>query len=254
MDHVTRALIVDDEPVARRILREELELLPNVTVAGEAENGRDALRKIAEIQPDLVFLDLQMPVMTGFEVVRSLAGPALPAVVIVTAFDEHAIRAFDAGAIDYLLKPVDGERLQRAVDRARRLRNRPVEIAESLARIASSAETPTAAKSCKIPGRNGDEYYLLDPGEILAFCAERELVWIITARQKYLAGQSLRTIQDRVDERQFRRVHRNALVNVDHVRKMCPLSSQRWRITLSNSTRLIVSKRQAHSIRQILHW
>ena len=145
MDYVTRALIVDDEPVARRILREELELLADVEIAGEAENGRQALQKIAEIQPDLVFLDLQMPVMTGFEVVRSLAGPALPAVVIVTAFDEHAIRAFDAGAIDYLLKPVDGERLQRAVDRARRLRNRPVEIAEILARIASWAETPTAA-------------------------------------------------------------------------------------------------------------
>ena len=91
---------------------------------------------------------------------------------------------------------------------------------------------PTAAKPRGLPGRNGDDYYLLDPGEILAFCAERELVWIITARQKYLAGQSLRTIQDRVDERQFRRVHRNALVNLDHVRRMCPLSSQRWRITV----------------------
>ena len=254
MDYVTRALIVDDEPVARRILREELELLPDVDVAGEAENGRQALQKIAEIQPDLVFLDLQMPVMTGFEVVRHLAGPARPAVVIVTAFDEHAIQAFEAGAIDYLLKPVDGERLQRAVERARRLRNRPVEIAESLPRIAASAETLPAAKSTKILGRHGDDYYFLDPGEILAFCAEQELVWIITARQKYLAGQSLRTIQDRVDQLQFRLVHRNVLVNVDHVRKMCPLSRQRWRITLSNSTQLIVSKHKAHSIRQILHW
>ena len=254
MDHVMRTLIVDDEPVARQILREELELLPKVEVAGEAENGRQALQKIAEIQPDLVFLDLQMPVMSGFEVIRNLPGPALPVVVIVTAFDEHAIQAFEAGAIDYLLKPVDGDRLQKAVERARRLRNRPDEIADNLARIVSSTAAPGATKSRKIPGRSGNDYYLLDPGEILAFCADRELVWIITARQKFLARQSLRTIQDLVDQRQFRRVHRNALVNVDHVRRMCPLSSQRWRITLSNSTELIVSKRQAHSIRSIPHW
>jgi DNA-binding LytR/AlgR family response regulator len=103
-------------------------------------------------------------------------------------------------------------------------------------------------------GRTGDEYFLLDLDEVLAFQAERELVWIITAKQRLLATQSLRTIQGRLTEPQFQRVDRNAIVNVNHVRKMSALSSQRWLITLSNSLQLVVSKRQAHSIRQILQW
>ena len=103
-------------------------------------------------------------------------------------------------------------------------------------------------------GRNGADYFLLDEDEILAFQAERELVWIVTAKQRLLATQSLRAIQERLGEEHFQRVHRNAIVNVNHVRKMSALSSQRWLITLSNSLQLIVSKRQAHSIRQILQW
>src|SRR5664280_3469778 len=110
-------LIVDDEPIARRVLREGLEAIPGIEITGEAANGRDALRQIAGLKPELVFLDLQMPVMSGFEVVRSLKEPPLPVIVIVTAFDQHAIQAFEAGAIDYLLKPVTEARLQKAVER-----------------------------------------------------------------------------------------------------------------------------------------
>src|SRR5215469_4820152 len=124
-----KTLIVDDEPVARHVLREALEQFPDVLVIGEAENGRDALQKIGKLAPDLVFLDLQMPVMSGFDVVRNLGGPSLPVIVIVTAFDQHAIEAFEAGAIDYLLKPVSESRLRRAVDRARTLQGKAGEIA-----------------------------------------------------------------------------------------------------------------------------
>src|ERR1700755_499206 len=129
---VMKALIVDDEPIARRVLREELELISEVRVVGEAGDGKDALQKIAKLQPEVVFLDLQMPVMSGFEVVRNLSGPNLPVVVIVTAFDHHAIQAFDAGAIDYLLKPVSEARLRTAVERAQNLLDRPNEIAASV--------------------------------------------------------------------------------------------------------------------------
>ena len=108
-----RTLIVDDEPIARHVLREQLDAIPEVVVVGEAENGRQTLQQIAELQPDLVFLDLQMPVMGGFEVVRKLGGGHLPVIVIVTAFDQHAIEAFEAGAVDYLLKPVSEARLRR---------------------------------------------------------------------------------------------------------------------------------------------
>src|SRR5580658_5629602 len=118
---VMKTLIVDDEPIARRVLREELEAVPQVEIVGEAENGRQALEQISELKPDLVFLDLQMPVMGGFEVVRNLGGAALPVVVIVAAFDQHAIEAFDNVAVDYLLKPVSEVRLRKAVERARHL-------------------------------------------------------------------------------------------------------------------------------------
>src|ERR1700687_3140529 len=135
MDHrVMKTLIVDDEPIARRVLREELEAVPEVEIVGEAENGKQALQKIAELKPDLVFLDLQMPVMGGFEVVRKLGGGHLPVVVIVTAFDQHAIEAFDAGAVDYLLKPVGEERLRKAVERARRLHKNPFDVAHDVAK------------------------------------------------------------------------------------------------------------------------
>jgi two-component system, LytTR family, response regulator len=249
-----KTLIVDDEPIARRVLREELELLPDVTVVGEAADGREALQQIAKLEPDLVFLDLQMPVMGGLEVVRRLEGRSLPVVVIVTAFDQHAIQAFEDGAIDYLLKPIRHERLEKAVERARKLHSRPQAVAEDIARIASAPEGAQAPRGRRIVGKSGAEYFLLDPNDVLAFQAEGELVWIVTAKQRFLAAQSLRTVEARLEKSQFQRVHRNAIVNVNHVRKMSPMTSQRWLLTLTNQQQLIVSKRQAHNIRSILQW
>jgi two-component system LytT family response regulator len=250
---VMKALIVDDEPIARRVLREGLELFPDVQVVGDAADGKEALQKIAKLQPDVVFLDLQMPVMSGFEVVRNLSGPTLPVVVIVTAFDQHAIQAFEAGAIDYLLKPVSEARLRSAVERVQNLLDRPNEIAANMDKI-SAVQPPSAPRNRKVVGRSGEDYFLLDMDDVLAFQAERELVWIIASKQRLLATQSLRMIAERLAEPQFQRVHRNAIVNVNHVRKMSPLSSQRWLVTLSNSLQLVVSKRQAHNIRNILNW
>jgi two-component system LytT family response regulator len=249
-----KTLIVDDEPIARRVLREELECFPEVVVVGEAENGMQALQRISEFQPDLVFLDLQMPLMGGFEVVQKLSGEHMPVIVIVTAFDEHAIQGFEAGAIDYLLKPVSEGRLQKAVKRAWELKNKPLDVANYLARIAAAATPSSTVGARKIVGRAGADYVLLDAGEILAFQAEGELVWIVTSKQRLLATQNLRSIEDRLKDQNFRRVHRNAIVNMDHVRKMSAMSSQRWLITLSNALQVVVSKRQAHSVRKILHW
>jgi DNA-binding LytR/AlgR family response regulator len=252
--HIMRTLIVDDEPIARRVLREELESFPDVEVIGEAENGKEALNQIAKLKPDLVFLDLQIPLMDGFEVVRNLRGAPLPVIVIVTAFDQHAIQAFEAGAIDYLLKPVSEARLRKSVQRAKALYGKPQAVAESLAKIASAPEESSAAKVNKIVGRSGAEYFLLDSTEVLAFQAEGELVWIITTKNRFLATQTLRTIEERLKGLPFQRVHRNAIVNVNHVRKMAAISSQRWLLTLSNQQELIVSKRQAHNVREILRW
>jgi DNA-binding LytR/AlgR family response regulator len=254
MEHPLKTLIVDDEPIARRVLREGLEEFPEVEVVGEAENGKQALERIAEFCPDLVFLDLQMPVMGGFEVVQRLGARHLPAIVIVTAFDQHAIEAFEAGAIDYLLKPVREDRLRKAVNRAKKMRNKPLEIANQTAKIAAVPALANPAGGRKIVGRAGGEYFLLDAAEILALQAEGELVWIVTAKHRMLTTQTLQAMEGRLRELQFQRVHRNAIVNVNHVRKMTALSSQRWMITLSNSLQIVVSKRQAHTIRKILLW
>jgi len=249
-----RTLVVDDEPVARQVLRDELGAFADVEVAGEAANGNDALREIARLKPDLVFLDLQMPGMGGFDVIRHLPVGALPIVVIVTAYDQHAIRAFEAGALDYLLKPVSRERLEKALDRARALRGKNREVAEQLAHLSEGVDAPGAPRGRKVVGRNGSEYYLLDLDDVLAFQAEREIVWILTARQRYMATQTLRNIDERLRGSIFQRVHRNALVNVNHVRKMSPMSSQRWLLTLSNGQEFIVSKRQASAVRRMLQW
>jgi two-component system, LytTR family, response regulator len=246
-----RTLLVDDEPVARQVLRDELGAFADVQIAGEAANGSEALREIARLKPDLVFLDLQMPGMGGFDVIRQLPADALPIVVIVTAYDQHAIRAFEAGALDYLLKPVSRERLEKALDRARALRGNHREVAESLAHLSEGIDAP---RGRKVVGRTGSEYYLLDLEDVLAFQAEREIVWILTARQRYMATQTLRNVDERLRGSGFQRVHRNALVNVNHVRKMSPLSSQRWLLTLSNGQEFIVSKRQASAVRGMLQW
>jgi len=247
-----KTLIVDDEPVARKILREELELVEDVEIVAEADSGAAALEQIDRHQPDLVFLDLHMPAMGGLDVVRRLKrGTHIPVIVIVTAYDQFAIQAFEAGAVDYLLKPVGQERLAEAVERARRLTAR--DAVERVAQLQEIAE-PAGKRAKKIVGRIGEEYFLLNGDEVYAFQAEGDLVWIITAKRKYLATQTLKVLQDRLTNSSFRRIHRNALVNIDHVRKMSPLSSQRWLITLANNLEFIVSKRQARSVRQLLNW
>jgi two-component system, LytTR family, response regulator len=251
-----RALIVDDEPVARRVLREELEALENIEIVGEADNGSTALEQIAASRPDVVFLDIDMPVMSGFELLNRLTSGHLPAIVMVTAYDQHAIRAFEAGAVDYLLKPISQQRLVQALERARRIARNPTEAAETVATLQEMApREPSAPPHIrKIVGKLGEEYFLLSPQEVLAFQAEGDLTWIVTAKQRYLATQNLRAIELRLQNTAFRRIHRNALVNVEQIRKMSMITSQRWLITLNNGQEFVVSKRQAGNVRDVLNW
>src|SRR5579862_6601478 len=247
-----RTLIVDDEPSARRVMREELGSFDDIEIIGEADNGAVALEKISSEHPDLVLLDLQMPGMGGLEVVRSLKrGTHMPVIVIVTAYDKYALQAFEAGAIDYLLKPVGEERLAEAVERARRLTEK--EAVERIAQIQEITDQRAIPQPRRIVGRIGEEYFLLSANEIYAFQADGDIVWIFTAKKKYLATQTLKALDQRLRNTSFRRIHRSALVNVDHVRKMSALSSQRWLITLANDQEFIASKRQAGSIRQLLN-
>ncbi len=251
-----RALIVDDEPVARKVLREELEFVDSVEVVGEADNGEVALRKISSLKPDIVFLDIQMPGMEGFELLDHLRGGYLPVVIMVTAYDQHAIRAFEAGALDYLLKPISHQRLVQAVERALRMSRNPLQVAENVAElqeVASSARQ-ISTKVRKIVGKLGEEYFLLSPPEVLAFQAEGDVTWIVTSKQRYVATKNLRAIEERLKNSAFRRIHRNALVNIEQIRKMRMITSQRWLVTLNNGQEFVVSKRQAKNVRDVLNW
>ncbi|MBL8294452.1 MAG: response regulator transcription factor [Bryobacterales bacterium] len=243
-----RTVLVDDEPIARQILEEELSEIDGLTIVGQAGNGEQAVAVINSLQPDLVLLDVQMPALDGFEVVRRVS-PLPPAIVFVTAYDQHALRAFEVGAADYLLKPVRSDRLRAMVDKVRRGTKSRRETAE---RVAKTVEAAAAPGRRKIVGRKGSEYFLLDLEEVLAFRAEGELVWIITNQKRFLANQTLQELTRRLEGTEFKRVHRGALINVDHVRKMSTLSSQRWLLTMTNGLEFTVSKRQAHTIREVV--
>ncbi len=229
--------------------------MPGVEIAGEAVDGQTALALISTLKPDLVFLDLEMPTMTGFQMIEQLHETPAPVIVIVTAFDQHAIKAFEVGAVDYLLKPVNQTRLAQAVERAGKLAKNPVQIADQIGHIQNiGSGVPASTQVHKVVGKLGEEYFLLDLQEVLAFQAEGDLTWIVTAKQRYLAAQNLKTIERRLQNSAFRRIRRGALVNVNQIRKMSMLSSQRWLMTLTNGQELIVSKRQAKNVRPFLSW
>ena len=232
-------LIVDDEPIARKVLLESLEEFPDVQIAGEAATGTEALERIQDRRPDLVLLDLHMPELDGISVARSLRGRRPPLVIFVTAFERHALEAFDSGAVDYLLKPVRHERLAAALQKAR-------------IQLAGLKPSPVARK--KIVGRQGSDLHLLDSADVIAFQADGEIVHILTSRGKFLADDSLRVLEQRLEKPRFRRIHRKTIINTDHIRKISPLSSKRWLLKMSNGIEVVVSKRLARLVRDETEW
>jgi DNA-binding LytR/AlgR family response regulator len=233
-----RVLIVDDEAIARQVLREYLEDMPGIEIVGEAATGLEAVERVVRTKPDVILLDMQMPEMDGFGVARNLAGRSVPVIIYVTAFEQHALRAFETGAVDYLLKPVRLERLAAALEKAR------TQLAGLAVQTSRQAEPLR-----KIAGRVGEQVHLLDPREVIAFQADGELVYILTAHGRFLADSSLRALEERLGTGPFRRIHRKTLINTDHIRKIAPLSSKRWMLTMSNGLEVVVSKRLAGMIR-----
>lgn len=234
-----RILIADDEPIAREILREHVDAIAGLEFAGEASTGAEAISRIFDLRPDVVLLDLQMPELDGLAVVRSLTGDRTPMIIFVTAYENHALAAFEVGAIDYLLKPVRRERLEKAIEKARR----------QLKPAAASSKTLR-----KIVGRRGTDLYLLDPAEIVAFQADGELVHIVTTAQRYLSDHSLKVLAEKLERTRFRRIHRSTIINTDHIRRISPLSSKRWLLKMSNNFEAVVSKRLASAIREDTRW
>jgi len=231
-----RALIVDDEPLARRGIRQLLAPYPDIAVVGECRDGREAVRALATVKPDLVFLDVQMPGLDGMSVIRIHGAQRMPVTVFVTAHDEFAVRAFEAQALDYLVKPLSEARFRATIARVReRLqRSRPN------SRIA-------------VPTETGE--LLLDPGEIDWIGAEDYHAGIHAGRKHYRVRESLATLESRLDPARFVRVHRSAIVRVDGVRELQIGSSEREAVVvLRNGTELPVSRRRLAKVRRSLRF
>lgn len=245
---VMRTLIVDDEPIARQILREQLSEIAGVEIAGEASSGAEALRQISATHPDVVLLDIEMPGLKGFGVLQSLRGER-PAVIFVTAYQEHALKAFEVGAIDYLLKPVRKERLEASLEKARK--QMPP---EPPAPVTSASPQAVVQSPRKIVGKSGADFVMIDLADIVAFQADGDTVYIVTANRKYVATHPLKAIEEKLPPPHFRRIHRKTIINTDHIRRISPLSSKRWLLSMSNGMEAIVSKRMAGAIREETRW
>lgn len=239
-----RVLIADDEPVARQVLREMLEEMPAVEICGEAANGAEALVRANDLHPDVVLLDLQMPLLDGFHVAQQLRGGS-PLIIFVTASGERALDAFELGVADYLVKPVRRERLEAALKKAS-------------ARLHPSESKPAAAATKepvrRIAGRVKDEFHMLDVADVIAFKAEGEIVYVLAAKGRFLADLTLKALEERLPSPQFRRIHRSTIINTDHIQRISPLSSKRWLLKMTNGLEAIVSKRMASVIRDQTRW
>lgn len=229
-------LIVDDEPPARRLLRALLDEQPDVTVVGEARNGTEAISAIQTLQPNLVFLDVQMPERDGFDVVRAIGTAQMPLVIFATAFDQYALQAFEAHALDYLLKPYDRERFDAALNRARaQLRSRSVDdrLRAFIDRI-ESRPTPTQ----RISVRNGTRTQLIPVASIDCFEAEENYVRLRVGDRSYLIRDTLTALVSRLDPGQFVRVHRSVIVQTSRVVEVDSLFSGEYVLLLSTGRRI----------------
>ena len=265
-----RVLIVDDEPLARARVRRLLEEVGGTALVGEAGSrlhqvlvqagsAPEARTMIAAVHPELLLLDIQMHDEDGFALLESLPEPR-PAVVFVTAFDHYAVRAFEANAVDYLLKPFRKERLADALTRARRDLARPEELSERLASLLSQVEQLRSAGTVAQPAldrftvRVGPRQLIVRAEEILWFGAEDKLVFAATADDRHYVNFTLDQLEQRLDPVRFQRVHRAAIVNLDHATALKPGFAGTYRVTLDDPdrTEVPVSRARARDLRQRL--
>ena len=233
------ALIVDDEPLGREGLRLLLAEDPVFAETHEAKNGREAVRQIRALRPDLVFLDVQMPEMDGFGVVREIGAEHMPAVVFVTAHDKYAIQAFDINAIDYLLKPVTAARFKKTLERAKlRLSTRQAD--EASRRILSLLETMAAPPRYvkRLAVRSAGKTTFVDVDDIDWMEATENYVELHTARANPLLHAAMHMLEQSLDPEQFVRIHRSIIVNVRRIKELQPSSHGEYVVTLLSGVRL----------------
>ena len=251
-DVLMRAVIADDEPLARRGIRQLLATHHDAEVVGEARNGREAVHLVRTLSPDLLFLDVQMPELDGFGVLAALRTATLPAVIFITAYDHFAVRAFEAHALDYLVKPIEEARFVEAMQRTRdRMRSlAAIELSRRLSALVSDRERQDLTRSLRaprlvVPTSSGE--LLLDAAEIDWIEADDYYAAIHARGRRHLMRQSLALLERRLDPNQFVRAHRGAIVNIERVREMRADDGDTV-LVLRDGTRVPVSRRRREQV------
>jgi two-component system LytT family response regulator len=238
-----RALIADDEAPARDKLRRWLGEHADITVAGEAGDGLAAAAAIATLGPDVVFLDIQMPGFSGLEVASQLEPDGAPMIVFVTAFDEHAIKAFDLNAVDYLLKPYDKDRLCKTLDRLRQRRASAAVESSAAAGTAIRTARAQAGSSDRLLVPQGDDLKLIEAQAIHWLEADDNYVHVHTAAARYLLRRTLADLLAQLGEQRFARIHKSAAVNLAEVAALSPLFKGDYEVKLRSGATLRLSRR-----------
>jgi two-component system LytT family response regulator len=241
---------VDDEPLARRRLEALLQDEPDVEVVGEAEDGPSAVAAIRKHSPDLVLLDVQMPGMSGFDVIAELGPERCPAVVFATAHDRYALRAFEVHALDYLLKPFDRRRLRQALSRARRDAADPAELGRRLLALVSEARGGAPLKRLTVKSRG--RIYFVRADEIDWIEAAGHYLTLHVGQQTHLLRDTIKRLGSRLDPSRFVRVHRGTIVNVDRVRELLPSFHGEYVIVLRDGTRIESSRGYSGRLQELL--
>jgi two-component system, LytTR family, response regulator len=240
-----RVLVVDDEQTARERLRHLLGLIPGVEVAGEAADGEQAIARIAELRPDLVLMDIQMPSCSGLEVVASLPSPR-PKIVFCTAFDQYAVDAFELHAVDYLLKPVNRIRLAHAIERVRG--SGAAEASNGIDRALQAVRTA----NLRLLARVGDRYRVIPLSDAIYFSSVDRLTSLHTREREYVVDPTLNELEERLDPACFFRVSRAAIVCLNAVTEVLPLAGGVADVVLANGARLEVSRRRLKDLLRVL--
>ena len=238
-----RVLIVDDEPLARERIRDLLAEEEDVEVVGECGDGAEALERILEEEPDLVFLDVQMPEMTGFDVLEALDEEVLPVVIFVTAYDQYALKAFEAHALDYLMKPFHRDRFQAALQRARRYVAAPPPAREEPTlderiRAVLQQLQPASRYPQRIVVRSGHRILFVSTDDVDWVDAEGNYARLHAGKRTYLLRQTMSRLAERLDPERFVRIHRSTIVNIDRIKEVQPLFKGTFAVILEDGTRL----------------
>ena len=259
-----KVLIVDDEPLAREGVALHLQAEKEFTIIGECENGSDAIRAILSLKPDLVFLDIKMPKINGFDVVNAVGSQHMPPVIFLTAYDEYAIEAFNTHACDYLLKPIEKSRFQESLTHAREqiLKNAISQRSAQLTQLLSqtqelspqpSQQASTVNQNERLVIRANGHVFLLKSEDIYWIEAEGDYVTVHTPKKSHLVRETMKNMENRLHEQGFQRVHRSCIVNLSYVSELISVDSGDYQIILRDNTTVKLSRNYRDILYQRLH-